>query len=100
MNAQTSIDSSPTAIRESLMRARDIALRNRATMQEGATRDLNSIMGLLANDFANNPEVPAEVLHDALLLCRLLMRAQNMSGMLDGTYPTDRYDTNEIRDAG
>lgn len=83
-------DLSEAEIRQSLLRARDIALNNVADMPLSVTRDLNQSLATIANEFRRGP-FPRVMLNDALKLCRYLMVAQNLAGQLDGQYPTDRY---------
>ena len=79
MNAPVAISAD---VRASLMRARDIALNNMATMPEGWTRQLNALMADIANQAAYG-DIPASDQAEALTLCRHLMRDQAIAGKLE-----------------
>lgn len=90
MNAQTSALQSTDEIRASLMKARDTALGHSVTMPHGWAREINVTLADIAN-YMGTVDAPGTALDDAMLLTRLLIKAQTIAGTLQGIYPTDRY---------
>lgn len=76
-----------TGDRASLIKARDLALNAVATTPHSWTRDIFVLMADIANHVAF-ADVEAEVVADALALCRQLMRDQCISGKIEGIYPS------------
>ena len=72
--------------RAALLKARDTALANIATLPDGWTRVINTIIAEIANECAIDPIQDLADIQDALLLCRSLMRDQTIAGTIEGIY--------------